>query len=202
MRIPKKDSIKNYLFKYIRKLREQVKVVTVDISGSYISIIKQWFPKAKIVLDRFHVIQHLYRAMMTTRIALMKSFDNKSQTSRLLKYHWQFFQKDSRKLSKESFFCKTLTQTVTPRVVNHKTLSHCKELRYYYDLYQLLLFHFQEQRIDAFFSLIEENLTFTNKIFKTVFKTFIKHKTYITNALKTSYSNAKLETTNKLIKRY
>lgn len=82
----------------------------------------------------------------------------------------------------------------------HKAFSHCEELRNCYDLYQLLLFHFQEKRIDAFFSLIEENLTATNKIFKTVFKTFIKHKTSITNALETSYSNAKLEATNKLIK--
>ncbi len=82
----------------------------------------------------------------------------------------------------------------------YKALSHCEELRYYYNLYQLLLFHFQEKRIDAFFSLIEENLTVTNKILKTVFKTFIKHKTSITNALETSYSNAKLEATNKLIK--
>lgn len=64
---------------------------------------------------------------------------------------------------------------------------------------QLLRFHFQEKRVDSFFSLSEENLTASNKIFKTVFKTFIKHKTYITNALETSFSNAKLEATNKLI---
>lgn len=55
--------------------------------------------------------------------------------------------------------------------------------------------------INYYFSLSrEKNLTFTNKIFKTVFKTFIKHKTYITNALETPYYNAKLEATNKLIK--
>ncbi|OJF71953.1 transposase [Streptococcus bovimastitidis] len=130
----------------------------------------------------------------------MKSFDTKSQTYRLLKFHWRFFQKDSRKLSVKPFYCRTLGQTVTPKEVLHKALSHCEELRYYYDLYQLLLFHFQEKRIDAFFSLIEENLTATNKIFKTVFKNFMKHKTYITNALETSFSNAKLEATNKLIK--
>ncbi|HFI0481857.1 TPA: transposase, partial [Streptococcus suis] len=35
---------------------------------------------------------------------------------------------------------------------------------------------------------------------KTVFKTFLKYKTYITNAMELPYSNAKLEATNKLIK--
>ena len=39
-----------------------------------------------------------------------------------------------------------------------------------------------------------------NHYFQTIFRTFLKHKQYIKNALETDYSNAKLETTNKLIK--
>ncbi|MGQ7357488.1 transposase, partial [Streptococcus suis] len=39
-----------------------------------------------------------------------------------------------------------------------------------------------------------------NSTFRTVFKTFLKYKTYITNAMELPYSNAKLEATNKLIK--
>ncbi|HEL0589933.1 TPA: ISL3 family transposase, partial [Streptococcus equi subsp. zooepidemicus] len=71
----RQTTIKNHFYKYPRKVREQVKFVTVDMSGSYIPIIKQLFPCAQIVLDRFHIIQHLSRAMITTRIAIMKSFD-------------------------------------------------------------------------------------------------------------------------------
>ncbi|MCK1239921.1 transposase, partial [Streptococcus uberis] len=37
----RQSTIKNYFYRYTRKVREQVKVVTVDMSGSYISIIKQ-----------------------------------------------------------------------------------------------------------------------------------------------------------------
>ncbi|VDZ39385.1 transposase IS1193D [Streptococcus dysgalactiae subsp. dysgalactiae] len=62
----RQNTIKNYFYRYPRKVREQVKVVTVDMSGAYIPIIKQLFPKARIVLDRFHIVQHLGRAMMTT----------------------------------------------------------------------------------------------------------------------------------------
>lgn len=58
----RQNTIKNYFYEYTGKVREQVKVVTVDMSGSYIPIIKQLFPKAKIVLNRFHIIQHLPRA--------------------------------------------------------------------------------------------------------------------------------------------
>lgn len=78
----------------------------------------------------------------------MKSFDKKSQTYRLLKYHWRFFQKDNRKLSEESFYCRTLVQTVTSREVIYKVLTHCEELRYYYDLYQLLLFTFKRKELN------------------------------------------------------
>ncbi|MFX3954215.1 transposase, partial [Streptococcus suis] len=65
-------------YKYPRAVRETVEVVTVDMSGSYIPIIKKLFPRAKIVLDRFHIIQHMSRAMMTTRIDIMKTFDTRS----------------------------------------------------------------------------------------------------------------------------
>ncbi|MCQ8264248.1 transposase, partial [Streptococcus suis] len=83
----RQTTIKNYFYMYPRAVRETVKVVTVDMSGSYIPIIKQLFPKAKIVLDRFHIIQHLSRAMMTTRIDIMKTFDTRSLPYRSMKNH-------------------------------------------------------------------------------------------------------------------
>ncbi len=54
--------------------------------------------------------------------------------------------------------------------------------------------------MDEFFELIEENIGKVNHYFKTVFRTFLKHKEYIKNALETHYSMQKLEGTNKLIK--
>ena len=78
--------------------------------------------------------------------------------------------------------------------------SFSEELANAYKLYQLLLFHFQEKRVDEFFELIEENMSKVNHYFQTVFRTFLRHKQYIKNALETDYSNAKLEATNKLIK--
>lgn len=196
----KQTTIKNFFYKFPRKVRETVEVVTVDMSGSYIPIIKKLFPNARIVLDRFHIIQHLSRAMMATRIAIMKSFETQSLPYRAMKNHWRILQKDSRKLSPETFYSRTFRQTLTPREVVQKTLPFSEELRYYYDLYQLLLFHFQEKQASHFFDLIEEHLETVNKEFRTVFKTFLKYKSYIINALELPYSNAKLEATNKLIK--
>ena len=130
----------------------------------------------------------------------MNQFDKKSLPYRALKNHWRLFQKDSRKLSLTSFYSKTFRQTLTPHEVVEKTLHFSEELIDYYTLYQLLLFHFQEKRVDEFFELIEENMSKVNHYFQTVFRTFLRHKQYIKNALETDYSNAKLEATNKLIK--
>ena len=196
----RQTTIKKHFYKYSRQAREAVKIVTVDMSGAYIPIIRKLFPKAEIVLDRFHIVQHLARAMMTTRIAIMKAFDKKALPYRAMKNHWKILQKDSRKLSDKAFYSRTFRQTLTPREIVHKTLAFSPELRYYYELYQLLLFHFQEKRVEAFFGLLHNNLGTVNASFARVFRTFLKHETYITNALKQPYSNAKLEATNKLIK--
>ena len=81
-----------------------------------------------------------------------------------------------------------------------KLLSYSEDLKHHYNVYQLLLFHFQNKEPDKFFGLIEDNLKQDHPIFQTVFKTFLKNKDKINNALQLPYSNAKLEATNNLIK--
>ena len=87
-----------------------------------------------------------------------------------------------------------------PHEIIEKTLVFSEEIANAYKLYQLLLFHYQEKRVDEFFELIQENLNVVNHYFQTVFRTFLRHKKSIKNVLETDYSNAKLEATNKLIK--
>ena len=196
----RQTTIRNHFLKYPLKVRQKVQFITMDMSGAYIPLARRLFPNAEIIIDRFHIIQHLGRAFLKTRIAIMNQFDKKSLPYQALKNHWRLFQKDSRKLSCKSFHSKTFAQTLSPHEVVRKTLDFSEELANYYNLYQLLLFHFQEKRVDEFFELIEENVSKVNHYFKTVFRTFLKHKPYIKNALETHYSNAKLEGTNKLIK--
>ena len=47
------------LASFLRSLRgrERVRVVCIDLSNSYRAIIRRWFPRAKIVADRFHAIR-------------------------------------------------------------------------------------------------------------------------------------------------
>ena len=193
-------TIRNHFFRYSKEARNSVKVVTVNMSGSCIPMIPKLFPNAKIVIDRFHIVQHMSRALNHTRIQLMTQFDKKSLEYRALKYYWKSVLKDSRKLSLNSFRSRTFGETLTPKECLTEIFHLVPELKGYYDLYQLLLFHLQEKNADYFFDLIEEALPHLNQTFKTALRTILHHKQHVINAIELPYSNAKLEATNKLIK--
>jgi transposase len=44
--------------------REKVKVVCIDLSSTYRALVRRWFPNARIVADRFHVVRVLQHHFM------------------------------------------------------------------------------------------------------------------------------------------
>ncbi len=138
--------------------------------------------------------------MNRVRIQIMNQFDRKSHEYRALKRYWKLIQQDSRKLSDKRFYRPTFRMHLTNQEIVAKLISYSQELREHYELYQLLLFHFQEKQDDQFFGLIEETISSVNPIFQIVSRTFLKDRDKIVNALKLPFSNAKQEATNNLIK--
>lgn len=64
--------IKNHLIdNYSQKDRRQVKTVTIDMNAGYVNVIKEIFPRAKIIIDRFHLVQLINRSMNKTHIKVM-----------------------------------------------------------------------------------------------------------------------------------
>ncbi len=203
--------IRDHFLKYDRAVRCQVKIITMDMFSPYYDLAKQLrfqisrlrlkqSPNAKIVLDCFHIVQHLSRAMSRVRVQIMNQFHRKSHEYKAIKRYWKLIQQDSRKLSDKQFYRPTFRMHLTNKEILNKLLSYSKDLKHHYQLYQLLLFHFQNKEPEKFFGLIEDNLKQVHPIFQTVFKTFLKDKEKIINALQLHYSNAKLEATNNLIK--
>ena len=157
-------TIRNHFLRYPRKVRNRVKVITMDMFSPYYQL------------------------------------DRKSQEYRTSKRYWKLIQQDSRKLSDKRFYRPMFRMHLTNKEILEKLLSFSEELRQHYELYQLLLFHFQEKNSDHFFDLIEQEIAIVNPIFQTVLKTFLKDKDKVLNAMELPYSNAKLEATNNLIK--
>lgn len=161
--------IRNHFLRYPRQVRRRVKVMTMDMFSPYYQLAKQLFPHAQIVLDRFHIIQHLCRTMNRVRIQIMNQFDRKSQEYRTLKRYWKLLQQDSRKLSHKRFYRPAFRAHLTNQEILHKLLSYSDQLRQHYELYQLLLFHFQEKQADHFFDLIEEIILIFTQFFRQSF---------------------------------
>ncbi len=196
--------IRNHFLRYDRAIRCQVKVITLDMFSPYYDLARQLFPNAKIVLDCFHIVQYLSSAMNRVRVQIMNQLERKFHEYKAIKRYWKLIQQDSRKLSDKRFYRPTFCMHLTNKEILDKLLSYSEDLKDHYNLYQLLLFHFQNKESDKFFGLIEDNLKQVHPLFQTVFKTFLKDKEKIVNTLQLSYSNAKLEATNnpiKLIKR-
>ncbi|VJZ35461.1 transposase [Streptococcus pneumoniae] len=203
--------IRDHFLKYDRAVRCRVKIITMDMFSPYYDLAKQLrfqisrlrlkqSPNAKIVLDCFHIVQHLSRAMSRVRVQIMNQFHRKSHEYKAIKRYWKLIQQDSCKLSDKRFYRPIFRMHLTNKEILNKLLSYSEDLKHHYQLYQLLLFHFQNKEPEKFFGLIEDNLKQVHPIFQTVFKTFLKDKEKLVNTLQLHYSNAKLEATNNLIK--
>lgn len=149
-------TIRNHFLRYSRQVRSRVKVITMDMFSPYYDIARKLFPSAKIVLDRFHIVQHLSRAMNHLRIQIMNQLDRKSHEYRAIKRYWKLIQQDSRKLSDKRFYRPTFRSHLTNKEILEKILAYSQELREHYELYQLLLFHFQEKQADHSLFLLKK----------------------------------------------
>ena len=61
----------------LERLEIRSKLITMDMFSPYYQLAKQLFPNAKIVLDRFHIVQHLSCAMNRVRIQILTSSNRK-----------------------------------------------------------------------------------------------------------------------------
>ena len=114
--------------------------------------------------------------MSRVRVQIMNQFDRKSHEYKAIKRYWKLVQQDSRKLSDKRFYRPTFRMHLTNKEILDKLLSYSEDLKHHYNLYQLLLFHFQNKEPDKFFGLIEDNLKQVHPLFQTVFKTFSRTK--------------------------
>ena len=98
------------------------------------------------MLDRFHIVQHLSRAMSRVRVQVMNQFHQKSHEYKVIKRYWKLIQQDSRKLSDKRFYRPTFRMYLTNKEILDKLLSYSEDLKHHYHLYQLLIFTFRTRR--------------------------------------------------------
>ena len=195
--------IKDFFLRFSLESRNRVKYVVMDMNASYPYAIKEIFPNAEIIIDRFHIVQQLNRALNNKRIQVMKEQKNKeSRHYTKLKRYWKFVLTHEDNLNYEKrlqyplFDKKFVTQT---EVVD-TLLSFDEGFKQCYEIYQTLLGHFKDKEYNNFFDILYNLPQNLDKTFKKSIKYLTKQTRNVKNALKLPYSNGKLEGKNNLIK--
>ena len=121
-------------------VRQQVQTVSLDLNAGYINLIPRLFPNAKVVVDRFHIVQMVSTALNMVRVQVMKSLPKRSKEYRFMKRKWKVFLKDFNELeaSKPTYHTSVGYYETTVNLVT-RCLDLNPEFRATYEVYQEVL---------------------------------------------------------------
>ena len=192
----------NYLLKYFsyytHKARKNVKFIVIDMYSPYISLILKLFPNAKIIIDKFHLVQLISRALNKTRINIMKK-DKKNYNK--LKRYWRLILKSRDELDNshwKKFTCFNDFMTEM-NVVNYLTEINI-ELDNTYQLYQDLLYSIKNNNLKMLNITLTSDYGIISDYMKTSIKTIKDYLPYIKNTFQNKYNNGFIEGNNNFIK--
>ena len=190
--------LKSYFFTYTKEARDQVETICIDMYAPYVSLIQSCFPKAKIVLDRFHIIQLLNRSLNRTRIQAMNT--NRFYYNKLKRY-WRILLKDNDDINLKdyrSYIC--FRHKMTEGEVLNELLRSNKELEETYWFYQKFKTSFNSKNSKKMIDSLKMPPKGLSKSMKTSVESLLKFERELKNALHYKYSNGGIEGTNNLIK--
>ena len=193
--------LRRYFKHFTKQSRRKVKTVTIDMYAPYMALIKEFFPNAKIVIDHFHLVQLLTRAMNRTRVDTMKKFSTSSMEYKRLKRYWKLVQKKERDLDGIHFSHHThFNEWVSQESLVDKTISSDKDLEFNYRAYQALLLAIDLKDTKRLKGLIMTLLPRVSIYFEVALKSILKNIEYVDNLFNESYTNGAIEGVNNFIK--
>lgn len=190
--------LKNYFLQYSKKARYAVETIVIDMYSPYLSLIRDVFPKTKIIIDKFHVIQLFSRALNKTRIQLMKK-DKKNYTK--LKKYWKLLLKDQEKIDYTVYrYHRCFKKQMREIDVIHYLLDLDPELKASYELYHNVRFCMKNKKFELLKNDLADKQKSVSIYMKTAIRTIMKYIDYVENTFKYDYNNGVLEGINNKIK--
>lgn len=196
--------LKRYFRRFSPSARKMVKTVCMDLYSPYISLVKELFPNAEVIFDRFHIIQLLSRSLLKTRIDAMAQFNKHSMEYKRLKRYWKLIQKDSSALNRTDFRRYTHFKSFSSQfTVVNKSIGVDPILKSTYEAYQVLLGDIHNRNAELLVAHLKFFQKENNRLSKPFLKsinTLLSYQYGIRNALTYSYSNGPIEGINNSIK--
>lgn len=164
----------------------------------YMTLIKKVFPNAKIVIDKFHIVQLFNRSLNKTRVKIMNNDDNNYTK---YKKYWKLILKDRDNLDcvksryQHSFKKKMREIDIVEFLINLN-----QELKDSYELYQNMKTAIKLKDPKLLEIIITSPGEKISSYMITSVKTVKKYKEYIINMMNCNYTNGLIEGINNKIK--
>ncbi len=191
----------NYFSSFPLKERRKVEFITMDMYAPYVHLARKLFPNAKIIIDKFHIVQLFTREFNKLRIQVMKDMNTKSRDYKILKNYWKLplaksWVLDCIHFGKRRYFYKSVC---TVDILEY-LLSLSDTLKEAHEFYQEVLYAVDRADYEMLKSIIERNINTIPACFVKSIKSLRRFKQPVLDALKYGYTNAVVEGKNNKIK--
>ena len=195
-------SLTEYFSRFSLEARNNVKYICMDMYTPYISLVNSIFPNAKIVLDKFHIVNLVNRAFNQTRISIMNSIQDDS-LKRKLKLFWKSLLKYYPDLCQVNYYCQSFKRKLSSKDKVDYLLEKCPELEVNFNIYQDIIQTIKLNNFNRFENTVKKYLTTKEKISKKMIialRTLKKYMKYIENMFESNITNGVIEGLNNKIK--
>lgn len=193
-----KDIKEFFINQYSVTQRAAVKRVVMDMNAAYQLIVHELFPNAEIVIDRFHIVQMIGRAMDQIRVSVLKQLDGKSREYKVLKSLWRLFHL-AHPDTKKSRYLFGLNEYSTQQNAIDLGTAVSPEFKAAYETYLAIHEALMGGHPRVLKRLITEYQP-NGSVMDTAIATLRKNLQWIINAAKSPYSNGPIEDINRKIK--
>lgn len=194
----------DYFMRFSGADRLKVKTITMDMNGAFKKFLPRLFPNAIVIIDRFHIVQLMTRALNQYRVQVMNKLKSRRyrRDANKFKRYWKLILKDWNELKYEDYTKYALFDWKTNEkdIVGY-LLSKDDTLALCYHFIQQLMESVKSHSYHDFIQILEETkkYTFPKKV-RTTFNTLFSYRYEIENSLKYTLSNGCVEGTNNKIK--
>ena len=198
----KLNSLTEYFSRFSLEARNNVKYICMDMYTPYISLVNSIFPNAKIVLDKFHIINLVNRAFNQTRISIMNSIQDDS-LKRKFKLFWKSLLKYYPDLCQVNYYCQSFKCKLSSKDKVDYLLEKSPELEVNFNIYQDIIQAIKHNNFKRFESVVKKYLGTKEKVSKKMIialKTLKKYMKYIENMFESNITNGLIEGLNNKIK--
>ena len=188
-----------FISHYSLKERSAVQTITMDMNAAYQLFIKEVFPNAQIIVDRFHIVQLLGRALDQERIVTLKRIQNHHlRTYKVLKSQWRLFHKADPDSQRTRYFF-GLNEFMTEQNAIDIAIDEYPQFKQVYELYLSLHDALMTHNTQKFWRLINTYQS-SGTAMDTAIATLKQNHRGVLAATTSPRSNGPIEGINRLIK--